>query len=92
MAHLSPVLKQATPVVVARGAYTNQAPKENRRLMQEPTDEAHSLAVGAADPERRPFLNLNNEPASPSPLVVEQAVIDAFPRWPAILSETNRQL
>jgi hypothetical protein len=66
--------------------------QESGRLMQEPTGEAHSLAVGAAYSERRPYLNLNNAPVSPSPLVVEQAVIDAFPRWPAIFSETNRQL
>jgi hypothetical protein len=60
--------------------------------MQETTDEAHSLAVGAAYPEQRPYLNPNNAPVSPSPLVLEQAVVAAFPRWPAILSETNRQL
>jgi 4-aminobutyrate aminotransferase len=76
----------------ATGRTRTKHRKESRRLMQELTDEAPSLAVGAAYPERRPYLNLNNAPVSPSPLVVEQAVIDAFPRWPAILSETNRQL
>jgi hypothetical protein len=61
--------------------------------MQETTDDAHSLlAVGTAYPEQRPYLNPNNAPVSPSPLVLEQAVVAAFPRWPAIHSEANRQL
>ena len=42
------------------------------------TDDAFWLAVGAAYPEQRPLLNLNNAAVSPPPLLVEQAVIDAF--------------
>lgn len=34
--------------------------------------------VGAAYPEQRPLLNLNNAAVSPPPLVVEQAMIDAY--------------
>jgi hypothetical protein len=35
-------------------------------------------AVRAAYPKQLPLLNLNNAAVSPPPLIVEQAVIDAF--------------
>lgn len=41
------------------------------------TDEGW-LAVRAAYPAQSPLLNLNNAAVSPSPLVVEQAVVDAY--------------
>jgi selenocysteine lyase/cysteine desulfurase len=41
-------------------------------------DEDYWRAVAAAYPEQRPLLNLNNAAASPPPLVVEGAVIDAL--------------
>ncbi|VVN67249.1 aminotransferase class V-fold PLP-dependent enzyme [Pseudomonas fluorescens] len=40
--------------------------------------EAFWERVGAAYPEQRPLLNLNNAAVSPPPLVVEQAMIDAY--------------
>lgn len=43
-----------------------------------PTEVDYWAAVRAAYPEQRPLLNLNNAAVSPPPLVVEQAVIDAF--------------
>ena len=46
--------------------------------MRSATDDAYWRAVGAAYPEQRPLLNLNNAAVSPPPLLVEQAVIDAF--------------
>jgi selenocysteine lyase/cysteine desulfurase len=46
--------------------------------MADPKDQAYWGAVRSAYPEQRPLLNLNNAAVSPPPLVVEQAVIDAF--------------
>ncbi|MCY1447012.1 hypothetical protein D9M71_636130 [compost metagenome] len=40
--------------------------------------EAFWERVCAAYPEQRPLLNLNNAAVSPPPLVVEQAMIDAY--------------
>ncbi len=46
--------------------------------MPDPTEGRYWGAVRAGYPEQRPMLNLNNAAVSPPPLVVEQAVIDAY--------------